>query len=289
MIRRSCILLLPAIFGMAGCDRAWQAYEKIELGRPLAKDILPPDAVCCHDGVRLLYLDHWPLPAWLSMSSLALLTDAEGKVIAKSYCRSQGVHWLLALSDARKMVSEIDVPADWFVDTPESWPAKDRFIDAWNLANELAEIHQAEIDGFAPQKDAVAKRAGMLGKLLACLAGQAPQEDPSSPQVRNVAGYCMAAQLAMDYLPCQDTYPGPQAQYLGWNARAFDRAATGAPREGRLENDEHYRVARSGPRRIHIELQFGGFHVFGDPYWLFETAWMIRGMQHPWDASFPRD
>ena len=116
------IAVAALAFGMAGCDRAWQQYEGIRIGEPLPEQTalplrpvtVPPwlhgglaagtgRRVCTNEGI-------WPVPLSSGRNALAVDTDAEGRVIAKSYRAAALSNYGIFSAAAKRRVLELHVP-----------------------------------------------------------------------------------------------------------------------------------------------------------------------------------
>ena len=119
---RLCIAVAALALAMAGCDRAWQQYEQIQLGEalpeqtalPLRPATVPPHV---HGGLaagteRRLWTNEgiWPVPLSSGRHALAVDTDAEGRVIAKSYRAAALSNYGVVSAAAKRRVLELQVP-----------------------------------------------------------------------------------------------------------------------------------------------------------------------------------
>jgi hypothetical protein len=108
-----------------GCDRGWQVYQEVELGKPLPEksplklhwtDEDPNRTVAytrtVPDSKLHVWnkLGFWPLPWSTSSCKVSALADANGLAIAKSYKAGLGVNYLVVKTPAQRSVAEIRVP-----------------------------------------------------------------------------------------------------------------------------------------------------------------------------------
>ncbi len=107
---------------MGGCDRGWREFQQIELGQVLPQQSLlrsyqdeagtPESANDAQAAVKLLWCDSgvWPVPLSLGMHTLAVRTDADGRVISKSYSAQAWSNYILLTAVAVRYVVELEAP-----------------------------------------------------------------------------------------------------------------------------------------------------------------------------------
>ncbi|MHC4985004.1 MAG: hypothetical protein ACYTFO_02485 [Planctomycetota bacterium] len=120
MIHHRILVILTCVaIACAGCDRAWEAYQQIELGKPI-----PADNLLLTDGLAEGHLhtwtqqDHSPFPVAASRLYVAASVDQVGNVTAKTYTKQAGGHWGLLQSAGSREVMEIEVPESTYHNPP---------------------------------------------------------------------------------------------------------------------------------------------------------------------------
>jgi len=106
------------IAALAGCDRAWQAYEQIELGRPLPADGLPENMIPANKGNYAWHEDTVLLIPAITAGNGVVAIVEDGVVVSKVYSSSGFGFWLLCQSIAKRWVMEIEVPEHLYVSPP---------------------------------------------------------------------------------------------------------------------------------------------------------------------------
>lgn len=113
---------------MGGCDRGWQEFQQVELGQVLPQQsLLRPHhskadtAGCATDAQAakmLTWSDYgvWPVPLSLGMHVVAVRTNDEGRVIAKSYHAQAWSNYVLLTAAALRRVVELQVPPRMFLE-----------------------------------------------------------------------------------------------------------------------------------------------------------------------------
>lgn len=153
-MNRSWLILLVLPFAGVACDRAWQAYEQIELGRPL-----PKDNVLVTEGEVEGHVRSWDEKALILFpysaggARVRARTDAVGNVTAKSYSAAAYGHWLAFQTGAMRSVAEIIVPEQFYCAPPAEGLA-----EAWTTykppeepTNALEYIMRVRFDWDEPQ------------------------------------------------------------------------------------------------------------------------------------------
>jgi hypothetical protein len=123
---RMLIASMALAAAVGGCDRGWQEFQRVELGKPMPADSLlrpkkskDPNAVPTTapsaDGpkrVLLVWRDWgtWPVPMSTGWHVVAVRADEEGRVIAKSYRAELWSNYLLVTAPAMRRVVELQVP-----------------------------------------------------------------------------------------------------------------------------------------------------------------------------------
>ncbi len=104
----------------AGCDRAWHAYRRAELGRPL-----PEGHLLLTEGARtdraLAWRDWCVLPGIWGEIDLRAMTDDVGRMAAKRYTASALGDWVLCRTFARRVAMDFHVPPDWRAAPSPGW------------------------------------------------------------------------------------------------------------------------------------------------------------------------
>lgn len=134
---RMLIASLALAASMAGCDRGWQEFQRVELGKPVPADSLfrpqkpeDPNAVPTTapsaDGpkrVVLVWSDWgtWPVPMSVGWHAVGVKLDDEGRAIAKSYLACALSNYLLVKAVAMRHVMEQQVPPTVLLE-PEDEP-----------------------------------------------------------------------------------------------------------------------------------------------------------------------
>ena len=123
---RMLIASMALAASMGGCDRGWQEFQRVELGKPVPADSIlrpqkakDPNAVSTTapstDGpktVLLVWSDWgaWPVPISVGSHGVAVRTDEEERVIAKSYSAGLWSSYGLVVAPAMRQVVELQVP-----------------------------------------------------------------------------------------------------------------------------------------------------------------------------------
>jgi hypothetical protein len=123
---RMLIASLALAAAVGGCDRGWQEFQRVELGKPMPADSLlrpeknkdpngVPSTAPSTDGpktVLLVWSDWgaWPVPMSTGWHVVAVRADDEGRAIAKSYCAELWSNYLLVTVPAMRRVVELQVP-----------------------------------------------------------------------------------------------------------------------------------------------------------------------------------
>jgi hypothetical protein len=111
--QRWMIALCAMIACATGCDRAWQEYERIELGQPLPADgVLTTGEHAAGNTGAWHERGYTLIPAVIGELSVSATMDSEGVVIGKSYTADALGHWGLCQSAAFRQVFEVEVP-EW--------------------------------------------------------------------------------------------------------------------------------------------------------------------------------
>ncbi len=139
----ACCLLasLPA-----GCRSPWEAFQQIEIGKPV-----PEDAIIRTSARRgrfewvLEEADLLKLPAIWATGSVRVIEDGRGNVAAKEYEAMALGHWLVAQTAAWRWVVEFQVPEHAWRDPPRGWepPSLDEWSEARERSLALANVLEA--------------------------------------------------------------------------------------------------------------------------------------------------
>ncbi|MGC9455632.1 MAG: hypothetical protein ACP5HU_12335 [Phycisphaerae bacterium] len=120
--------------GLTGCDRGWQEFERIRLGAMMPEGSLLRAANTASEqageeasdsGAKLWGWSDcgtWPVPVSVGMHSVTAETDAQGRVVAKSYFAHAWSNYLLFTAVAMRHVVEVHVPADLLADPAATDP-----------------------------------------------------------------------------------------------------------------------------------------------------------------------
>ncbi len=143
---RIAFLAVAALALSGGCNTELDQYNRIELGKPLAAGgvfgVTTRPAQGQKVNARLLVAD-WALPAISDTRFVGALVDTDGKVVAKLYSDVALEHWLVAQVGARDWRFELEIPAEYFKETPSDWrdmsPSWDDAIEMEMEARGLAE------------------------------------------------------------------------------------------------------------------------------------------------------
>ena len=121
---RMLIGSLALAAAMGGCDRGWQEFQRVELGKPMPTDTMlgpqkakDPNAVPTTapstDSPKLLVwsdLGAWPMPMSVGWHAVGVRLDDEGRATAKSYRAEIWSNYLLVVTPAMRRVVELQVP-----------------------------------------------------------------------------------------------------------------------------------------------------------------------------------
>ena len=116
---RILVILACVAATCAGCDRAWEAYQQIELGQPI-----PADSLLMVEGERIDDVQAWgevdvvPFPAIVGVLGVGAKLDEQGRVVAKLYGADALGHWTICQTAARRWTMEVEVPAEVYRDPP---------------------------------------------------------------------------------------------------------------------------------------------------------------------------
>lgn len=158
--QRIYVALVSMIVACTGCDRGWQAYDQIELGKPL-----PADSLLLAEGTAEGYVYVWNEEAYVSVPVInsrlyvCASVDDQGKVTAKTYTAQAGAHWGICQSAAMRQVMEVEVPEGAYHDPPaEGLP--DRWVAL--LTTISSEGYVAPEEGWAQEAEAATNVLGYL-------------------------------------------------------------------------------------------------------------------------------
>ena len=107
---------------VSGCDRAWVAYQKIQLGKPL-----PADNLLAIEGRVEASARAWSdcaivhVPAVLKSWGLRAIMDDAGNVVGKYYLANDFAHWIVFRTAKYRWVMEVEVPMQAFHEPPAAW------------------------------------------------------------------------------------------------------------------------------------------------------------------------
>lgn len=123
---RMLIASMALAAAVGGCDRGWQEFQRVELGKPVPADTIlrpeknkdpngVPSTAPSSDGpkrVLLVWSDWgaWPVPMSMSWHAVGVRLDDEGRAIAKSYRAELWSNYLLVTAPAMRRVVELQVP-----------------------------------------------------------------------------------------------------------------------------------------------------------------------------------
>jgi hypothetical protein len=105
------IVVLCALVACVGCDPAWDAYQQIELGKPLSADSLLLTEGKTDGPVHIWgEQDRILVPVVVGILGVNAIVDVEGNVAGKGYVAQAYGHWGVCQSAAIRRVFEIEVP-----------------------------------------------------------------------------------------------------------------------------------------------------------------------------------
>jgi hypothetical protein len=154
-LRLVTLLLACGLTASAGCDRAWQAFEQIELGEPLPDDNLLSAEGCVVGRVRV-WQDYLVvhIPGAMKGWSLRAVADDSGNIVGKHYLANDFAHLLVFRTATWRWVMEVQVPAEAFHDPPAEWvltrdplstePPPANVLEYLVMVNALAEAKHAK-------------------------------------------------------------------------------------------------------------------------------------------------
>ncbi len=105
------LVFMALLASASGCDRAWEAYQEIELGRPLAAGSLLAEEGGVKDSVRAwddYAIVH--LPALVKTQALRVVLDDAGNVACKYYLANDFAHWVVFRTAKYRWVMEVQLP-----------------------------------------------------------------------------------------------------------------------------------------------------------------------------------
>ena len=114
-----CCLLAPLL---AGCQGTWEAFEEIEVGKPVPKAGLF-DKSARKGRFEWAWRDPGAIefPPIAVTSSVRTVHDSQGNVVAKEYDAIALGYWLLVQTGARRSVIVTRVPGHAWHDPPAGW------------------------------------------------------------------------------------------------------------------------------------------------------------------------
>ena len=247
------IAIVCCIALAVGCDKAWQAYEAIEIGSPV-----PAENLLSREGRTEGHITAWDedavvtLPAIAATLSLRVVTDDAGNVIAKRYDAMAFGHWLLCQTIAIRQVLEVQVPEKAF--------------------------HEPLADGLSSQESHRPPPPGKCTNVVQYLASINHQaqygyhhneaEDPSG--LDEMTRYLLFGLYMWSY------GKAPILPDLGEIAGVFDGVTKdGFDRRYTNEYGGTCRIQNLGDRRIRVESKY--FKIF-DPFMLLAGLefWMVE-------------
>ena len=280
---RTLAILACVAAACAGCDRAWEAYQQIELGQPIPADnLLMTDGWAVEGQVRAWGdAGYVPFPAIGSGLGVRAVVDAEGDVTAKSYIAQAFGHWLICQSVALRTAMEVNVPEEIFHDPPAgglSYRWRMNFDTMVSPAGRVQLTPAARDDEYALE----------------------PAEDPTNvlAYLILVREHCSGHSYDDPAEPVPDEPPFVQrmlsgvffslGMFTGGRMDEFSQLAQYAPQLVRIteegfnwtyRNSYGYelRIRNLGGRRFRVEEKF--FRVF-DPFMLIPTL-EIMGQEDP--------
>ncbi|MBI5722417.1 MAG: hypothetical protein HZA50_00525 [Planctomycetes bacterium] len=117
-----------AVLLSAGCNPELDQYNQIELGKALAnRGMLTATTAPAEDGKFYICYDMFifPLPLISAQKKMGILTDNAGNVIAKYYLNYALEHWILMQLGFSDIRLEVQIPPEYFHETPPGWENKD--------------------------------------------------------------------------------------------------------------------------------------------------------------------
>ena len=150
-----CALAAAALLA-AGCDGAWQAYEQIQLGKPIPTGHVLLREGRVEDGGGGRARGTYEYSRWLIVSTLdgvSVFVDASGNVTAKRYVASAAGYWGLLMSSATRTVLEVQIPGPAFHDRPLHWQEppyqSGQFDELFRLEKSLVPLAREAAGEFA--------------------------------------------------------------------------------------------------------------------------------------------
>jgi len=123
---RMLVASIALTAAVGGCDRGWQEFQRVELGKPVPADSIlrpqkakdpnavPTTAPSADSPRRTLLvwsdLGAWPMPMSVGWHAVGVRLDDEGRVTAKSYRAELWSNYLLVTTPAIRRVVELQVP-----------------------------------------------------------------------------------------------------------------------------------------------------------------------------------
>jgi len=144
-IARTTLAVVCLSVLLTGCRSAWEAYDEIEIGKPV-----PGDAILRVSGGKGDFEWQWAeadvvaIPVIGAQGWTRVLEDARGNVVAKEYNGVALGHWLVAQTAAWRWVVEFRVPEYAWRDPPRNW--KPPTLDEWSSRRERATRLAAILD-----------------------------------------------------------------------------------------------------------------------------------------------
>jgi hypothetical protein len=142
-------LLLAITLLAAGCDRAWDAYNEIQLGKPV-----PAESLLAEKGVNVEGGWAWDrqiirrLPAMYGIRRISVKTDENGIAIAKHHLTNTAVHGVLFISVSCQTQQESLIPDAIQADIAAGKMTQKKFLTWWkNVLSKPPEDPRDLIDG----------------------------------------------------------------------------------------------------------------------------------------------
>ncbi|MBI5724083.1 MAG: hypothetical protein HZA50_09015 [Planctomycetes bacterium] len=138
-----------AVLLSAGCNPELDQYNQIDMGKPLAsRGVLTSTTTAPEiDGKSYSCFQYflWPLPSIMANKSMGVLADKAGNVVAKQYINCAREHFLITQLGFYDRRLEVQVPPEYFRETPATWRNEPSGYDAFR---KLKDVFRGLSDGL---------------------------------------------------------------------------------------------------------------------------------------------
>jgi hypothetical protein len=138
------VAILALMAAATGCDRAWEAYDRVPLGvstigvglDSLRWSDLPSEAQECALGKAFAEGFRTAVPLGVAFNRMAYL-EQHHRVVGRLYTHCDSSFLMLAGLTTTRRVVEVEVPPEWFVEPPDDWDPEKEWGNAPYIAYQI--------------------------------------------------------------------------------------------------------------------------------------------------------